>query len=269
MAQVVVMAMTDFFTIDRMGDGVSLIAERGVVPWLKCNIWHVQGRDRDLVIDTGMGLSPLKAFVQKETDRPLIAILTHAHFDHAAGLHAFEDRRAHPVEAEVMAAPDWKNTVYGGGWSADHLVHPHVYPDFDPERYLVQPAPLTGYLDEGDVVDLGDRAFQILHLPGHSPGSIGLYETKSKTLFSGDAVYDGDLLDSLELSDPALLLATLDRILKLAPEVIHGGHFPSFGPQRLLEIVEGYRAGGNRIDDIDAWMTEQMRTYEGRCKGCV
>ena len=56
-------------------------------------------------------------------------------------------------------------------------------------------------MDEGDVIDLGNKAYQVLHLPGHSPGSIGLFDVKSKILFSGDAIYDGELLDNFYHSD--------------------------------------------------------------------
>lgn len=245
--------------IERLGDGITRITETGVAPWLRCNIWHVRGRDRDLVIDTGMGLDPLKATIMADTDRPLHAIVTHAHFDHCAGLHEFEHRLAHPVEAAIMAAPDWENTLYGGNWEVAELVDPARYPGFTPSAYRVRPAPLTGYLDEGDVVDLGDRAFQVLHLPGHSPGSIGLYEVKTGVLFSGDAIYDGQLLDSLPHSKPDVLRATLERIRDLAPETVHGGHFGSFGPARLAEIGAAYLAGGQRIVDFPKWMAEATR----------
>src|SRR5690606_27976412 len=72
---------------------------------------------------------------------------------------------------------------------------PHA--GFELERFTLQSAPLTATVDDGDVIDLGDRAFEVLHLPGHSPGSIGLYERATRTLFSGDAVYDGPLLYDL------------------------------------------------------------------------
>ena len=244
--------------IEKLADGITRITETGVAPWLRCNIWHVRGRDRDLVIDTGMGLDPLKATIMAETDRPLHAIITHAHFDHSAGLWEFDHRLGHACEEPVMAAPDWENTVYGGGWEVAELVNPARYPGFDPATYRVRPAPLTGHLDEGDVVDLGDRAFRVLHLPGHSPGSIGLWEIGTRALFSGDAVYDGLLLDNLPHSEPAVLRATLERIRGLGAEVIHGGHYGSFGRERLGEIVDAYLAGGQRITDFPKWMRTQV-----------
>ena len=92
------------------------------------------------------------------------------------------------------------------------------------------------------MVDLGDRAFEVLHLPGHSPGSIGLWEAATGVLFSGDAVYDGPLLDELDGSDIEAYLATMDRLRQLPVTVVHGGHEPSFGRERLVEICERYLA---------------------------
>ncbi|MGT2465803.1 MBL fold metallo-hydrolase [Mesorhizobium atlanticum] len=46
-------------------------------------------------------------------------------------------------------------------------------------------------MEDGDVVDLGDRAFEVIHVPGHSPGSIMLYDRRDQILFSGDTVHNG------------------------------------------------------------------------------
>ena len=254
----------DYFRIDRLDDDITLITERGVRPWLKCNIWHVRGRDRDLVIDTGMGLTPLKAEILKLSARELTAIITHTHFDHCAGLHEFDDRQGHRAEAAIMAADDATNMVAAGGWTAAELIDPAIYPDFEPETYVVRAAPLTGYLDEGDVVDLGNRVFRVLHLPGHSPGSIGLFEEATGILFSGDALYDGPMLDDLPESDPAVLRATHERLREIAPRVVHGGHFASFGTTRLMELTGEYLSGGLRVDDFGAWMRAQ---YEASLAG--
>ena len=103
-------------------------------------------------------------------------------------------------------------------------------------------APPTTLLSDGDVVDLGDRSFEVLHLPGHSPGSIGLWESSSGVLFSGDAVYDGPLLDELEGCDIEAYVATMRRLRDLPVRVVHGGHEPSFGRERLVELCDAYLA---------------------------
>ncbi len=101
-------------------------------------------------------------------------------------------------------------------------------------------APATRLLADGDVVDLGDRSFEVLHLPGHSPGSIGLWEEATGVLFSGDAVYDGPLLDELDDSDVEAYVATMRRLRELPVTVVHAGHEPSFGRQRLVELCDEY-----------------------------
>ena len=228
--------------------------------FLRCNIWHVRGRDCDLVIDTGMGLGPLKDWVRQTSDRPLKAICTHCHIDHMGSLHEFDCRLGHRAEAHVFANPTPDAVVYSGDWARIEIVSPKAHPDFQPETWTITPAPLTGYLDEGDVLDLGDVAYQVLHVPGHSPGSIALWDRKSRTVFSGDAVYDGDLLDALYHSDPATYRLTLERLRDLDAEVFHGGHYPSFGKPRLREIVDAYLAGEQSMGSVLDWYNDVTAT---------
>ena len=104
------------------------------------------------------------------------------------------------------------------------------------------PAPATRPVDEGDVIEVGGRRFEILHLPGHSPGSIGLWEAETGILFSGDAIYDGPLLDELPGSDISIYVATMKRLRDLPVTVVHAGHDPSFGRDRLRELCDAYLA---------------------------
>jgi glyoxylase-like metal-dependent hydrolase (beta-lactamase superfamily II) len=95
-------------------------------------------------------------------------------------------------------------------------------------------------VDEGDVIDLGNRHFEVLHLPGHSPGSIGLWEASTGTLFSGDSIYDGPLIDQFPGSSIADYVRTMRRLRALPVTVVHGGHEPSFGRERLVSLVDAY-----------------------------
>ena len=122
----------------------------------------------------------------------------------------------------------------------------------------MKPAPLTRLLDEGDVVDLGDRAFKVFHLPGHSPGSIALYEAATGLLFSGDVVYDGALIDDLYHSEAEVLKESHARLRELPVTRVHAGHFESFGQDRMIEIIDEYLAGGRRVGDPDAWIAGEM-----------
>ena len=247
----------DWYQTENLGEGVTLIRERYVADWLRCNIWHLRGRDRDLLVDAGMGLRPLKLEVPLLTEKPVLAVASHCHFDHIGGSHEFDTRLGHAAEAEIMAAPTNETTAVGAFVRAETF-SALPYEGFTPESFAVRPAPLTGYLDEGDVLDLGDRVFKVLHLPGHSPGSIALFEAATGILFSGDIVYNGALYDSVYHSDPALYRESLIRLSELPVTVVHGGHYGSFGAARLAEIIDGYLAGGQRMADAAAWIEGQI-----------
>ena len=244
-----------WFEFRRIDDDITLIWEPHVVPLIRCNIWHVRGRDRDLLIDTGLGMASLKAAAQHLFEKKLTTVVTHAHYDHIGGFHEFQDRVIHSAEAD-RAASGHVASLYGAGRAdallqsiraAGYDIPPELFtavPDraYDPSSYQVLPAPATRIVEEGDVVDLGDRHFEILHLPGHSPGSIGLWEAERGILFSGDAVYDGPLLDELPGSDIAVYVATMKRLRELPVTVVHAGHDPSFGRARLRELCDAYLA---------------------------
>lgn len=89
---------------------------------------------------------------------------------------------------------------------------------------------------------LGDGITLIFepHLPGHSPGSLGLWEANTGTLFSGDAIYDGELLDELPDSNISGYLATMKRLRELPVAVVHGGHEASFERSRMIELIDDY-----------------------------
>ncbi len=244
----------DWYEVKPFSDNVNLITEKHLAPWLRCNIWHVRGRDSDLIIDTGMGLRPLVKEVASLAGRPLTAIITHSHFDHSGGLHEFEHRCGHPLEAAIMDAPTPSNTVADTGYVRAETFLALPWEGFRYQDYEVKPAPLTRHLDEGDVFDLGDRVFKVFHLPGHSPGSVALLEEATGTLFSGDVIYDGELLDNLYHSVPEQLEESLKRLKELPVSTVHGGHFGSFGKDRMEQIIGEYLAGGRRVGESNDWV---------------
>lgn len=230
-----------WYELKKLADGVTLIHEPWIKPFYRCNMWHVQGRDRDLLFDTGLGHFPLRASIAALRERPVICVASHSHFDHIGCHHEFSTRCIHAAEADILANPrnDWTladryatDEMFDGvpeGWSA--------------AAYRIKSAPATRILTDGEVIDLGDRVFEVVHTPGHSPGGIALWERKTGTLLSGDIIYDGPLIDDCYHSDLGDYETSLRRLAKLSVETVHGGHFPSFGRARLIELIDEYLAG--------------------------
>ncbi|NKC17208.1 MAG: MBL fold metallo-hydrolase [Gammaproteobacteria bacterium] len=232
----------DWFAHRDLGDGVTLIWERWANSGLRCNIWLVQGRDRNLLIDSGLGLRSLREELAFLSEKPVICLASHNHFDHIGGHHEFETRLCHRAEAEVLSAPTRDNTLIEN-FVELVMFEALPYAGFAVARYEIVPAPATGFVDEGDVIDLGDRHFSVLHLPGHSPGSIALWEQASGLLFTGDVIYDGELYDFLHHSSIPDYLESMARLRALPAETVHAGHYASFDRARLHALIDDYVAG--------------------------
>ncbi len=238
-----------WFERRELDGAITRLTEPYVDPFMRANIWHVRGRDRELLVDTGLGICSLRGFAPDLFDRAVVVVASHAHYDHTGGLGEFETIVAHPLDADAIRQPGFASLLASDfppefreelAGSGDELVTAYPSAGFDPAAYTVQPAEPTWLVEDGDVIDLGDRAFAVLHLPGHTPGSIALWEAETSALFSGDVIYDGLLLDELPGSDIADYLATMERLRALPVSVVHAGHYDSFGRERFLQLIDGY-----------------------------
>jgi glyoxylase-like metal-dependent hydrolase (beta-lactamase superfamily II) len=243
----------DWFARRRIDD-VTLLYEPHVNSLLRCNIWHVRGRNGDLLVDTGLGVASLRLAARDLFERDLVAVATHTHADHGGGMHEFTERWVHVAEADAarearyhvpLKVDEWsvsrQEAIAAAGYPlTDGLLTGVPRPGFRAADYRLRGFEPTRLLEEGAEIDLGDRVFEVLHLPGHSPGSIGLYERARGVLFSGDAIYDGPLLDHLAGSDRMAYRRTMERLLTLPVTVVHAGHNTSFGPKRLAALARAY-----------------------------
>ena len=229
-----------WFRRRQLSDGLTVYDEPFVHAFFRANMFHLRGRDRDLVVDTGMGLARLSDAIAVEPGKPLLALATHIHVDHVGSLNEFAERAGPASSAAAFAAMDDALT-YADMYRvlADPVSQPPA-PGWQVDAYRIEPAPLTTLLAEGDIVDLGDRQFRVLQLPGHSPDSIGLLDEHDGLFFSGDAIYDDTLIDDLPDSDRVAYRATMARIAELPVLTAHGGHGESFSGERMRQIARRY-----------------------------
>lgn len=196
-----------------MGITRPLIFEIGPKTWLinefGCNNMYVlEGEERSLVIDVGMGYCDFRRIVETLTEKPYDVVITHAHPDHIGMMRQFE--RIYINRKEVEDAPPrflGGRQVCAGGIEAIRWM---TRPDFDLDEFIWNNRQHLGfwevwtpdasmicrgdldteicYIDEGCAFDLGGRTVTGLLLPGHSPGHMIFIDSGSRIAFVGDSV---------------------------------------------------------------------------------
>lgn len=240
---------TSWFRIRPVTDDVTRIDEPAVDPFLQSNLWHVRGRNRDLIVDAGLGVAQLKKELPCLFANSPILVITHAHLDHVGAAHEFGDRRMHaaelergPVRASLYTADLSRMLGFEDLPLPEVLIQALPVKGYDPRSFGITPFDVTTYLSGGDVIDLGNRQLIVLHLPGHTPGSICLFDDMSGELFSGDVIYDDLLLDELHESNIDHYVRSM-RILRMLPVTrVFPGHGDPFDGDRMRAIIDDYLA---------------------------
>lgn len=174
---------TQNFTAQRLPNGVTEITDLSGV-----HCFLVEGRDKALLIDTMTGLRGLPAFVATLTDLPVEVALTHGHMDHAGGVFEFGRCYIHPADIPML---DGRTLPARVGY-----VRGQLPPGEAPEASAFVPDGPVEFvpLKAGDKLDLGGRALEVLHVPGHTRGSLCYLDTASGDFFAGDACNNNTLL---------------------------------------------------------------------------
>ncbi len=146
------------YKVTKVRDAIWRIQERSVYCFV------VEGNEWSLLIDTGFGTGNIREVAESLTDKPLRLLNTHSDGDHIGCNGYFEKTMMHPAE-------------FSRYWDKCKL-------EYDIEGYVCEPVPVW----EGDVIDLGNYKFEVIHIPGHTMGSIALLEREKRFMFSGDTV---------------------------------------------------------------------------------
>jgi len=168
----------------------------------------------DTVIDSGTGFNFTRLYsllnvLKMKFDDIKQVINTHGHFDHVGGNGYFLKAHIsiHELDAPILENGDVKASM------ADF---------FDGK---LRPRKVERKLKEGDRIKIGNMECEVIHTPGHTPGSICLYDKQSKILFSGDAVFaDGVGRTDVPGGDQEALSKSLEKISKLNIDKILPGH---------------------------------------------
>ncbi len=170
----------------------------------------LEGKDKALLIDSGMNTPDAAALAKTVTKKPLEMLNTHADRDHISGNTAFEKCYMSPAEEENFREAGGKGSIIPIG--------------------------------EGDIIDLGNRKLEIIDIPGHTPGSVAILDIDHRTLIAGDSVQDGNIFMFGKFRDLDSYIKSMEKLIGLKDRFDEV--YPSHGtfpvqPGLIDKLIEG------------------------------
>lgn len=198
----------------------------------------LNGSQRSLLIDTGLGIGNISEAAAKLTDKPVTAVATHIHWDHIGGHKYYPDFYAHEAELDWLDGgfPQPLETIKG--YVTERCDLPE---DFHIDDYRFFQGKPTRVLHGGEHIRLGDRVIEVIHTPGHSPGHMCFWEEKTGYLFTGDLAYRGMLTAWFPSTDPEAYLKSLETVAALpVKKVFPAHHALDIRPEMIIRMRNAF-----------------------------
>ncbi|MFZ5986520.1 MAG: MBL fold metallo-hydrolase [Bacillota bacterium] len=213
-----------YFNIIKVMPGIYSINDPVSGSAMVCSTLIV-GSKKALLVDTGYGIGNLKQLVSSITDLPVIVVNSHGHIDHVSGNYQFNEVHIHKEDIQVkkkyMIADVKKYIV-------EYFKQQNLtFPDFFKEEEYINRGDnaILIPLEDGHLFDLGGRELEVIHIPGHTSGSIALLDRKNRVLFSGDSISSHVLMFLEESTSIHTYIKTLRKLNQLDFNTIIASHF--------------------------------------------
>lgn len=205
------MIKDSWFIVQEIDPRTFAISEHGNLE--KVHSFLLLGDFEAVLIDTGQGIDSIKRVTDQLTDLPIRVLTTHVHYDHIGSHGEFDEVYVHRADAEWLI-----NGIQGLSLEqirediSRDLIR-RTPDNFDLSTYKPYQGQPTGFLEDGDLIDIGNRQLKVYHTPGHSPGHICLFDLTNGYLFTGDILYDQTPIAAFYPStDPIELVNSLKKI---------------------------------------------------------
>lgn len=218
--------------------GVTRLSEQAITPVHRSYFYLIEGTERFCLFDSGYGLGWTLGDLDLDPQKPLVAIASHSHYDHVGRLFECHDRRAHAAEADIYARMDPQEIQ-----AFPFLSELEVLSDgalLTPASYQIPPAPLGDTISDEDEINIGGRTLTVIHTPGHSPGSVSLFDADNRLLFCADVLHDGYIFDDIPGADPVAVRHSHARLLMLNFDYALPGHGAVLSKSEFSQRAEDY-----------------------------
>ena len=241
------------YLVNDLGEGIFNIT----APPMRFQQYLVVGSERAMLIDSGFGLDSLKKTVDALTELPIVLVNTHGHPDHGGGNAEFGSPYLHPEDNELYA------------YKCSYEVRLEEAMRWGVEKVgeRLQPTPPAPVpVEDGHVFDLGGRSLRVIQTPGHSRGSICIFDEQSGTLFAGDNLNARAtaLLESCATT-VSEYLASMEKLTHFPVKRICAGHMPAvLAPDYIEKKIRCARRilAGERGESFESFMGSGYKLTE-------
>jgi glyoxylase-like metal-dependent hydrolase (beta-lactamase superfamily II) len=202
----------------------------------------IVGEKKAAMFDTGLGIGDIKRVVTALKSLPIVVLNSHTHNDHVGGNWQFSEIDGMDTEFTRINAKGSSADAQAG--LAPGMVCGKLPAEFDAKTYATRPFHITRWIHDGDTVDLGGRALQVISTPGHSPDAICLLDRKNGLLFTGDSFYDAPIWLYRPETDLDAYLQSIERLAALTPQLhtlFPSHNFPVDDPSKLPKLLAAFK----------------------------
>jgi len=181
-----------------------------------CSLVICEETNKAAVVDPGGEVERILTAVKNHHVTVDKVILTHGHLDHVGGAETLAEQLSIPIIGPEKEDVFWLDAMQQ---QCDMFGFPKV------DSFLP-----TQWLEEGDIVEVGNIKFNVLHIPGHTPGHVVLFDAVNKQLIAGDILFNGSIGRSdFPRGDHGQLISGIKTKLLTLPEetIVYPGHGPT------------------------------------------
>lgn len=199
------------------------------------------GDEKAVMIDSGVNCPEAAELAKTLTDKPVMLFNTHGDGDHTSGTEGFSEIHIHPL--------DYTNCGIAGRY---------------PDTRLAE-------IKDGDIVELGNRPLKLIHIPGHTAGSVAILDINRRVLYSGDSVQKGHIYMFGSKREPENYEASLEKLIAMKADydTIYASHdefcLPAEYCEKVLQAWQKVRKGEAGYEMIDLFGNRVKSYTEEAC----
>jgi glyoxylase-like metal-dependent hydrolase (beta-lactamase superfamily II) len=257
------------------------LAEDELDGYVQSGVYLIRGQGENILIDSGNWTLPehaagmgdfLVSLLDKEKNELKYLFITHFHYDHVGNAQMIKDRYGaqvvcHPLDRPVIEDPmivTRRENIERFGLTPEEMLR-----DFnlapgesfglsDPSivaKYWNRPVEVDLLANDGDILEVGGLRLEVVHLPGHCPGHIGIWNPHTGTLYPGDVMHYPTPLGPYPIGDAKAHWRSIERCLSFKPQLLLEGHGLSAysegsSRRRLVHMQMQQRGTHERVHEV-------------------